>query len=131
MFFGPTGSYCYHNLEILSAKYNLHTLLNAARESDAQKTVPHRDFYNIRKVDTHVHHSACMNQKHLLRFIKNKLKTVPNEVVIFRDGKFLTLGEVFKSLKLTAYDLSVDTLDMVSVYIYNVLYVKIKKKWYL
>lgn len=36
--------------------------------------VPHRDFYNVRKVDTHVHHSSCMNQKHLLRFIKSKLR---------------------------------------------------------
>jgi len=41
------------------------------------KLVPHRDFYNVRKVDTHVHHSACMNQKHLLRFIKSKLKRCP------------------------------------------------------
>lgn len=53
-----------------------------------------------------------MNQKHLLRFIKHKLKYFPNEAVIFRDGRFLTLGEVFKSLNLTAYDLSIDTLDM-------------------
>lgn len=30
------------------------------------------DFYNVRKVDTHVHHSASMNQKHLLRFIKSE-----------------------------------------------------------
>ena len=74
--------------------------------------MPHRDFYNCRKVDTHVHHSACMNQKHLLRFIKHKLKKYPNEAVIFRDGRFLTLGEVFMSLNLTAYDLSIDTLDM-------------------
>lgn len=34
------------------------------------------------------------------------------DVVIFRDGKELTLEEVFKSLNLTAYDLSIDTLDM-------------------
>jgi AMP deaminase len=40
--------------------------------------VPHRDFYNVRKVDTHVHHSACMNQKHLLRFIKHKMKKSPD-----------------------------------------------------
>ena len=33
-------------------------------------------------------------------------------MVIFRDGKELTLEEVFKSLNLTAYDLSIDTLDM-------------------
>ncbi|CAH1764303.1 1061_t:CDS:10 [Entrophospora sp. SA101] len=32
--------------------------------------------------------------------------------VIFRDNKVLTLIEVFKSLGLTAYDLSIDTLDM-------------------
>lgn len=31
---------------------------------------------------------------------------------ISRDGKYLTLREVFESLKLTAYDLNVDTLDM-------------------
>lgn len=53
-----------------------------------------------------------MNQKHLLRFIKKKLKTYPNEKVIVRDGKEMTLGEVFKSLNLTAYDLSIDTLDV-------------------
>jgi len=34
------------------------------------------------------------------------------EVVIFRDGRNLTLKEVFESLHLTAYDLSIDTLDM-------------------
>jgi AMP deaminase len=42
-----------------------------------------------------------MNQKHLLRFIKNKVKKSPNDVVIFRDGKHLTLAEVFESLKIT------------------------------
>jgi len=33
-------------------------------------------------------------------------------VVIFRDNRYLTLEQVFESLKLTAYDLSIDTLDM-------------------
>jgi AMP deaminase len=32
--------------------------------------------------------------------------------VIFRDGAELTLQQVFESLNLTAYDLSIDTLDM-------------------
>ena len=48
------------------------------------------------QVDTHVHLSSCMTQKHLLRFIKRKLKTCPNEIVIFRDGKQLTLEQVFE-----------------------------------
>lgn len=34
------------------------------------------------------------------------------DVVIHRDGKDLTLQQVFESLNLTAYDLSIDTLDM-------------------
>ncbi|PSS06584.1 hypothetical protein PHLCEN_2v3642 [Hermanssonia centrifuga] len=34
------------------------------------------------------------------------------DVVIHRDGKELTLEQVFESLNLTAYDLSIDTLDM-------------------
>lgn len=53
-----------------------------------------------------------MHLKHLLRFIKHKLKTCGGEIVAFRDGQFLTLKEVFQSLKITAMDLSVDTLDM-------------------
>lgn len=62
-------------------KFRLYLLVNADREFLAQKSAPHRDFYNIRKVDTHIHHSACMNQKHLLRFIKSKLRKEPDEVV--------------------------------------------------
>jgi AMP deaminase len=109
---GPVKSFAYHRLQLLESRFNLHQTLNKERESKVQQLVPHRDFYNVRKVDTHVHHSACMNQKHLLRFIKGKLKEHGNDVVIFRDGRFLTLEEVFESLRLTAYDLSIDTLDM-------------------
>lgn len=39
-------------------------------------------------------------------------ESVIQDVVIFRDGAELTLEQVFQSLKLTAYDLSIDTLDM-------------------
>ncbi|KAJ3365592.1 AMP deaminase [Allomyces javanicus] len=109
---GPAKSFAYRRLKYLESKFQLYGLLNETREVAETKSVPHRDFYNCRKVDTHVHHSACMNQKHLLRFIKSKMKKAPNDVVIFRDGKYLTLAEVFASLKLTAYDLSIDTLDM-------------------
>lgn len=109
---GPTKSFAFRRLQYLEGKWNLYSLLNEYQEVADSKRVSHRDFYNVRKVDTHIHHSACMNQKHLLRFIKSKLKKSPDEVVIFRDGKHLTLAEVFESLNLTAYDLSIDTLDM-------------------
>ncbi|KAE8144512.1 hypothetical protein BDV25DRAFT_166661 [Aspergillus avenaceus] len=109
---GPAKSFAFKRLSYLEGKFQLYTLLNEYQEIADSKRVPHRDFYNVRKVDTHVHHSACMNQKHLLRFIKSKMKKSPDEVVLFRDGKHLTLKEVFESINLTAYDLSIDTLDM-------------------
>uniref|UniRef100_A0A2P2LRK0 AMP deaminase n=1 Tax=Rhizophora mucronata TaxID=61149 RepID=A0A2P2LRK0_RHIMU len=109
---GNVRSACHHRLRFLEEKFRLHLLVNADKEFLAQKSAPHRDFYNIRKVDTHVHHSACMNQKHLLRFIESKLRKEPDEVVIFRDGKYMTLKEVFESLDLTGYDLNVDLLDV-------------------
>ncbi|KKY14957.1 putative amp deaminase [Phaeomoniella chlamydospora] len=109
---GPAKSFAYRRLQYLEGRYNLYTLLNEYQEVSDTKKVPHRDFYNVRKVDTHVHHSACMNQKHLLRFIKSKMKKNPDEIVLFRDGMELTLKRVFESINLTAYDLSIDTLDM-------------------
>jgi AMP deaminase len=57
-----------------------------------------------------------MNQKHLLRFIKKTLKNHPDEHVCKgEDGKPMALKEVFQSLKLTAYDLTVDMLDVHAV----------------
>lgn len=109
---GPIKSFAFKRLSYLEGKFQLHALLNEYQEVADSKKVPHRDFYNVRKVDTHVHHSACMNQKHLLRFIKSKMKKSPDEIVLFRDGRHLTLKEVFESINLTAYDLSIDTLDM-------------------
>ncbi|BEJ16660.1 hypothetical protein CspHIS471_0600610 [Cutaneotrichosporon sp. HIS471] len=109
---GPAKSFAFRRLKYLQSKWSLYGLLNEYQELADMKAVPHRDFYNVRKVDTHIHHSASMNQKHLLRFIKRKLRRCPDEIVIHRDGKDLTLSEVFKSLNLTAYDLSIDTLDM-------------------
>ncbi|SPN97825.1 uncharacterized protein DNG_01337 [Cephalotrichum gorgonifer] len=109
---GPSKSFAFRRLQYLEGQFNMYVLLNEYQETADSKQVPHRDFYNVRKVDTHVHHSACMNQKHLLRFIKSKMKKSPDEVVLFRDGRYLTLAEVFESINLTAYDLSIDTLDM-------------------
>ncbi|RMZ57504.1 hypothetical protein APUTEX25_003747, partial [Auxenochlorella protothecoides] len=140
---GNVRSFTHHRLLLLEQKFNLHVMLNSDKEFLAQKSAPHRDFYNVRKVcswvevvqgagdggpeifcaaelvDTHVHHSACMHQKHLLRFMKSKLKKEPDEASgglgwdeEIGDGKYLTLREVFESLNLTPYDLNVDMLDV-------------------
>lgn len=64
------------------------------------------------QVDTHIHAASCMNQKHLLRFIKKAVKTHPDEIVCCKNGEKMSLAQVFASLNLTAYDLSVDMLDV-------------------
>jgi len=109
---GTVKTYSHARLSLLTAKFNLHTMLNAEKEFTAQKVVSHRDIYNVYKVDTHVHHSCSMNQKHLLKFIKRKLRHHSDDVITYQDGKPMTLGQVFESYKLTPYDLSLDTMDM-------------------
>ncbi|CAJ2675432.1 unnamed protein product [Trifolium pratense] len=109
---GNIRTLSHHRLQHLEHLFILHSRLNADKEFRAQKSTPHRDIYNVRKVDTHIHHSACMHQWDLLKFIKNKLRKEPDEVVIYRDGTYLTLKEVFESLDLTGYDLNVDLLDV-------------------
>jgi len=54
-----------------------------------------------------------MNQKHLLRFIKKTLKNHADEVVtVTRGGEQMTLEQVFTSMNLTPFDLTVDMLDV-------------------
>ncbi|XP_041416942.1 AMP deaminase 3 isoform X2 [Xenopus laevis] len=109
---GPTKTYCHRRLNFLGSKFNLHEMLNEMAELKELKSVPHRDFYNVRKVDTHIHAAACMNQKHLLRFIKHTYRTEPDRVVAERNGQKITLKELFEGLHMDPYDLTVDSLDV-------------------
>jgi AMP deaminase len=109
---GPLKSFCFRRLSFLQTKFQLHVLMNELRELHEQKSVPHRDFYNIRKVDTHIHAASSMNQKHLLRFIKKKMKTEKDKIVLQQGGKDITMKQLFEELGLDAYDLSVDMLDV-------------------
>ncbi|XP_046720008.1 AMP deaminase 3b isoform X2 [Silurus meridionalis] len=109
---GPTKTYCHRRLNFLMSKFYLHEMLNELAELKELKSVPHRDFYNVRKVDTHIHAAACMNQKHLLRFIQDTCKKEADRVVLDKNGKKVTLKQVFENLHMDPYDLTVDSLDV-------------------
>ncbi|XP_037310611.2 AMP deaminase 3 [Pungitius pungitius] len=109
---GPTKTYCHRRLNFLSLKFYLHEMLNEMAELKELKCVPHRDFYNVRKVDTHIHASACMSQKHLLTFIQETYKADADRVVLENAGQKMTLQQVFHSLNKDPYDLTVDSLDV-------------------
>ncbi|KAG2462003.1 AMPD3 deaminase, partial [Polypterus senegalus] len=64
------------------------------------------------EVDTHIHAAACMNQKHLLMFIQNTYKEEADRPVLLKNGKQMTLKQVFESLHMDPYDLTVDSLDV-------------------
>uniref|UniRef100_A0A673CFI9 AMP deaminase n=1 Tax=Sphaeramia orbicularis TaxID=375764 RepID=A0A673CFI9_9TELE len=91
---GPTKTYCHRRLNFLCSKFYLHEMLNEMAELKELKSVPHRDFYNVRKVDTHIHAAACMSQKHLLTFIQKTYETDADH----------------------PYDLTVDSLDVHFLY---------------
>lgn len=67
------------------------------------------------QVDTHIHAAACMSQKHLLTFIQKTYNHDADRVVLAKAGKKMTLQEVFDSLDMDPYDLTVDSLDVHAV----------------
>jgi len=109
---GEAKSFAFRRLQYLQKKFQMHRMLNEVDESAELKLSPHRDFYNVRKVDTHIHLSSCMNQKHLLRFMKKKMKVEGDTIVYEKNGEEFTLKQVCDNLQIDPYDLSIDTLDM-------------------
>nr|POF01029.1 amp deaminase [Quercus suber] len=103
-------SFATKRLNYLEAEFNLHMVNNCYQEKQESWKARHRNFRDVWKVDTHVHHSACMTQEHLLNFVRHKLKTCPHEIVMFWEGRHLTLHEVFEDANLA--DLTVKTLNM-------------------
>lgn len=59
--FGPCKSFCYKRLQILLSRFTLHYWLNSDVEKMESKAIPYRDFYNVRKIDNHIHHSLSNN----------------------------------------------------------------------
>ncbi|XP_061132352.1 AMP deaminase 3 isoform X2 [Syngnathus typhle] len=88
---GPTKTYCHRRLNFLSSKFHLHEMLNEMAELKELKSVPHRDFYNVRK---------------------KTYNTDSNRVVMESAGQELTLEQVFHNLNMDPYDLTVDSLDV-------------------
>jgi AMP deaminase len=67
----------------------------------------------VRKVDTHVHHSAAMNAKHLCRFMKYKLKHCSAEIVdVAKDGSPVPLGKVFAARNVEWDNVTIDKLQV-------------------
>eukprot|EP00919_Chromeraceae_sp_WS-2016_P073951 GHVR01174923.1.p1 GENE.GHVR01174923.1~~GHVR01174923.1.p1 ORF type:complete len:802 (+),score=146.57 GHVR01174923.1:414-2819(+) len=107
-------TFSFKRVKFLQDKFSMHIMFNSVGEIEDGKDNRHRDFYNVRKVDTHIHHSACMHQKHLLRFIRKKYFDEADTVVKTKsDGTELKLVDIFmQELGFTAHEASVNHLNV-------------------
>ncbi|XP_062892845.1 AMP deaminase 1-like [Mobula hypostoma] len=109
---GPLRTYCNQRLKMLVSRFHLHQLANEKREFIDLQVASHSDFYNVAKVDTHIHAAACMNQHSLLRFIRHTYtRDQDREVHRSQDGTF-TLGQLFQRLGLDPNHLDIDALNV-------------------
>ncbi|CAD8175933.1 unnamed protein product [Paramecium pentaurelia] len=107
------ASFCYDRLKFLEQKFQMHEIFNHQNEQLDQKNIIRRDFYNVFKVDTHIHHSAAMSAKHLLEFIQRKYeKNGDDHVDINKDGTKICLRDIFKNISVDPIDLSLNSLDV-------------------
>lgn len=76
-------TYAHNRLKFLENKFAMHLNFNREKEHLQLQAIAHRDFYNVRKIDTHVHHSAAMTAKHLLDFIQRKMEVAQSKECCF------------------------------------------------
>lgn len=110
--FPSLRSFTYSRLKTLEQCYDMHIQLSGVQEVNVQKFIPHRDFDNVRKVDNHIHLSAAMTARMLLKFIREKAEQDGDRIVMNKNGKDITLTELFQTLNLHPYHLSLDLLNM-------------------
>ena len=96
-------------------KFNIHLQCNVDREAVYQKVHSRKDFYNIIKVDNHIHLSTCMNQKHLQKFIKKKLLDESDTIINVVGDQQIRLGEVMQRLGLDPATLTVDVVESYNI----------------
>eukprot|EP01128_Nolandella_sp_AFSM9_P012338 TRINITY_DN9181_c0_g1_i1.p1 TRINITY_DN9181_c0_g1~~TRINITY_DN9181_c0_g1_i1.p1 ORF type:complete len:1292 (-),score=311.78 TRINITY_DN9181_c0_g1_i1:89-3964(-) len=112
IFDGPVKSLTYKRMKMIHHRFKLHKKLNSLRELKATQH-DSRDFSNVLKVDTHIHLSAAMTGKHLLDFIKKKVKKEADVVVkTLPDGETQTLAQTFSGLGLKLNEFTLDALDV-------------------
>lgn len=107
-------SFSHDRFKLLLLNWEIYKSNNKQKEFEERMTLE-KDFYNIPKVDTHIHHSSSMNQKFLLNFVKNKIINSPDEVVLEKNGKKLTLINILKDINITPDKLNVDIMNVHAV----------------
>jgi AMP deaminase len=80
-------------------------------ENTAQSNLLGTDFYRTMKVDNHIHLAAAASAKQFVNFVRNKLET-ESDTVVLENGQ--TLGEVFESAGLDSEHLTIDAFNVLA-----------------
>jgi AMP deaminase len=107
---GPLKSFSYQRLKLLEHRFDCYLQLNKAREM-AQTTGDRMDWSKVAKVDTHIHLAAAFTSAQLFEFIEHKLEDHPEDIVALKDGKGLTLKDLFLSCDIDPHNLTMASLD--------------------
>lgn len=84
-------------LQYLANKFPIFQYLHSKEETRESKRVPHKDFYNCRKIDLNLLLSGCFSQWQLTEFIWTKLKKEPDKIIHqTSSGDHITLSQLFK-----------------------------------
>ena len=107
-------SLAHNRLQILDEKFKIHRLNYSEKEHYETQEIVHRDFYNCRKVDTHIHFAACMRAKQLLRFIVDKIEKDGDRPVIYdkNEKRMITLSEICEIINVNSKDINLDSLNV-------------------
>lgn len=121
-------SLAHKRLHILDEKFKMHNLYYSEKEQFETQQTAHRDFYNCRKVDTHIHFAACMRAKQLLRFMVDKIEKDGDRPVLLnkKENKWLSLNEICNMIGVNSKDINLDSLNVqVPNYLIKFIYQKI------
>jgi len=112
---GAMRSFSFSRLQTLSTAFKMHITLNRGAEQHEQSTaLLGTDFYRTLKVDNHIHAAAAPSAKHFVNFIKDKLETEPDTVVLRKGGEETTLRQVYEGAGLDMDHLTIDAIHVLA-----------------
>ena len=110
---GSLRTFSFQRLQMLTQAFKMHITANGAVENEAQSNLLGTDFYRTMKVDNHIHLAAAPSAKQFVNFVRNKLMT-EGDTVVLEDGK--TLRQVFTEAGLDLEHLTIDAFNVLADY---------------
>lgn len=109
-------------LAYLLEKYKLYLNLHSKHEINRLKMVPHKDFYNLKKIDNNLYLYGCISTKNLNHFILKTLNAEPHRIIYIdttNNDENWSLKKLFDSIYYNQsihYDLKIINDDFLEWY---------------